>query len=113
MMKLSNVFIKLAIDFISFECFCPFLSLIIITGQQNVLSFADGLHYKTPGTKNCISLLNLENFLISFYFSFLYEFIANKAGKQSRISSWKIFAALSMSVGISLLLFDGIMYYSH
>ena len=48
----SKILLKFAIVFKIFEYFCPFQSSTIITGQRNFLSFADGLHDRTPEIRN-------------------------------------------------------------
>ena len=47
-----KIFLKFVIIFRVSEKFCPFLSLTIITRQENFLGLADELFDKTPETKN-------------------------------------------------------------
>ena len=68
-MNFSNILLKFATVFKIFECFCPFLSLTIISGQRSFSSLADGLLDITQETKNSFwtfSLRNLEAFLLNF-----------------------------------------------
>ena len=51
-LNFSKILLKFAIVFKIFECFCPFLSLTIITGQRSFLSLADGLLDMTQKRKN-------------------------------------------------------------
>ena len=113
--KFGQILLKFAIVFKIFEYFCRFLSLTIITGQQNFWSLADGLHDNTPETKMVLTIFltigKFGNFFFDFStFSFLYYLNTNKARKlklRRRISSWKSFLTLSLSllIGISFLLF--------
>ena len=52
---------------------CHFLILTIITSPRNFLSLADGLHDRTPETKNSFehfSLRNVETFVLNLQFHF-------------------------------------------
>ena len=77
----SNILLKFSIVF---EDFCTFLNLAIITGQRNLI-LADGLHDKTPLTKNVSEhffTAKLGKFSFEFCFcSFLCDLVTNKARK--------------------------------
>ena len=79
--------LKFAIVFKSFECFCPFLRLTIITGQRSFSTVADGLLEITPETNNSFEHFHCEicklSFLILQIFktSFLFDLVTNKARK--------------------------------
>ena len=57
---MSKIFFKFAIVFKIFECFCHFLSLMIITDQRIFSSHADGLLDITPETKNSFERFQCE-----------------------------------------------------
>ena len=78
----SKILLKFAIISKIFEYLCPFLSLTIISGQQNVLGcVADGLHDRTPEKKMVLSFFHCEIWKLSFSHFFLFDLINNKARK--------------------------------
>ena len=88
--KFCTILLKFAIVFKIFKYFCIFLSLTIVTDQQNFSSLADGLLDITPETKKIrtFSLQNLESFLLKFAIfgkflkiRFLFDLFTNKARK--------------------------------
>ena len=100
----SKILLKFATVFKIFEFFCPFLSLIIITGQRRFFSLADELHNKNLYCEMwklfCIGILLFQ--------IFVYDLVTNKSRKvvESNFIMEKISSSLPLSVlaGVSFLL---------
>ena len=71
-----KILLKFAIVLKILEYFCPFLNLIIFTGQRSFSSLVDGLHDKNAETKNVFEhVLYCEMWKLFFgILHFLYDF---------------------------------------
>ena len=90
-LNFGKISLKFAIVFKICECFYPFLSLTIITGQRSFSSLADGLLDITQERKNTFEqfhckiwklfILNFAIFANFLNISFLFDLFTNKARK--------------------------------
>ena len=115
--SLAKFLLKFAIVLKSFENFCRFLSLTIITGQRSFLSLADGLHQKYPETKIVFEhfiyckFWKIFSWILHFQFFFLYDLFTNKSRKLKVVDSNLIMEQVLSSLSFSLCLL-AFLYFS-
>ena len=68
-LNFNKILLTFAIVFKMFECFCPFLSLTIITGQRSFSSLADELLDITQEKKTVLNIFTAKSGSFLFKFS--------------------------------------------